>query len=233
MPKTLRRPLPQLLVPLLLLAPAWALARQPAAPVEAAVREFLDAETHGLASKVDLEISPLDANNQLPPCAQLTAFLPPGTHPWGHISVGVNCLAPAPWTVYVPAQVKVYGDYLVTGRALRGGQILGPADLVQRYGDLAALPDKLLRDPAQAVGQRTRYALTPGQPLRAEMLVLPPAIRQGEEVKVVAQGAGFQVSNRGRALNTAADGQSVRVRLEDGKVVTGTARNGGTVELDF
>ena len=61
--------------------------------------------------------------------------------------------------------------------------------------------------------------------------MMPPAVVQGQPVKVVSRGPGFQVANDGTALSTAGDGQPAQVRLANGQVLRGTARNGGVVEI--
>ncbi len=208
-------------------------AQQPPAPVTAVAQQLLELETRGLPGRVELQISALDARNQLPPCAQLEAFIPGGTRPWGAISVGVRCESPVTWQVYLQARVAVINDYLVTARPLRAGQIVGPADIARRNGDLTALPDNTLTDPAQAVGHRTRYALASGNPIRGDMLRIPAAVKQGQNVKVISRGEGFQVSSEGRAMNTAAPGESVRVRMPNNQVITGTATTDGNVEVGF
>lgn len=192
---------------------------------------FLEQETRGLPGRVSITLTPLDARNQLPPCASLAAFLPAGSRAWGQFSVGVRCDSPVEWHVYLQARVAVLGEYLVTAQPLRAGQIVGPADLVRRSGDLAALPDSVLTDVAQASGQHTRFAIAQGSPLRADMLRIPPAVRQGQAVQVVTIGPGFRVGSEGVALNNAAPGEMVRVRLGSGQVVAGTARPGGQVEV--
>jgi len=215
-------------------APLTAPAQQPPAAVREAVHAFLARETAGLPGTVRVEVGELDARNQLPACAALTAFMPAGTRAWGRISVGVRCDSPVTWTAYVPAQVAVTTEYLVTARPIRPGQIVSPADLATRVGDLAAQPDNTLTDMAQAVGHHARHAVASGNTLRADMLRLPPAVRQGQTVKVVSGGdAGFRVTSEGRALNAAADGEPVRVRMGTGQVVSGTARNGGVVEVRY
>ncbi len=230
------RRLPFLLPALASLAaavPPAVCAQQAAAPVRDAVLTFLARETAGLPGRVELDVGELDARTQLPACAELRPFLPAGTRAWGAINVGVRCESPVTWTVYLPARVSVLTEYLVTARALMPGQIVASADLAHRRGDLAAQPDNTLTDPAQAVGHRTRYAVSAGQPVRAEMLRIPPAVRQGQQVKVVSGGPGFQVASEGRALNGAAVGEPVRVRMPNGQVVSGTARPGGVVEVAF
>lgn len=208
-------------------------AQQGEGAIELRVREFLQREVAGLPGEVSIELSPLDPNSQLPACAALEPFLPAGTRAWGRFSVGVRCDSPVTWTAYLQARVAVVADYLVAARPLRAGQVLGPADLGQRRGDLTALSDNLLTDPTQATGHHTRIAVAAGSPLRGDMLRVPHAVRQGQSVRVLGVGAGFRVASEGRAMNNAAPGERVRVRLADGQVVTGTAQADGTVELAF
>ncbi|PKO57320.1 MAG: flagellar basal body P-ring formation protein FlgA, partial [Betaproteobacteria bacterium HGW-Betaproteobacteria-19] len=83
----------------LMLAASPLYAQQPPAPVTAVAHQLLELETRGLPGRVELQISTLDSRNQLPPCAQLEAFIPGGTRPWGAISVGVRCESPVTWQV--------------------------------------------------------------------------------------------------------------------------------------
>jgi flagella basal body P-ring formation protein FlgA len=149
--------------------------------------------------------------------------------PWGRTHVKVRCAEGATWSLYVPVQIHVTVDYLVSARPLRAGQLIAEADITRREGDLAELPADVLMDPAQALGQSANVSLPANRPLRATMLSQPLVVRQGQNVKVVATGTGFQVSSEGRALNNAASGQVVQVRLSSGEVVRGVARRDGTV----
>ncbi len=208
-----------------------AAAQQPPEPVREAALRFLQAEAAGLPGEVSASVGRMDPLNQLPACAELVPFFPAGARAWGQTNVGIRCDSPVVWTVYLPARVEVRTEYLVVARPLRPGQIVGLADLRRETGDLAALPDATLTDPAQAVGHHVRIAVAAGAPLRADHLRLPPAVRQGQNVKVISRGAGFTVSSEGRALNGAVAGEQVRVRMPGGQVVTGLARNGGVVEV--
>jgi flagellar basal body P-ring formation protein FlgA len=210
-----------------------ALAQQAPEPVEATARQFIEHQTAGLPGTVEVTVGQLDAANQLPACAALQAFLPSGMRAWGQISVGVRCDSPVVWTVYLPARVAVMTEYLVTTQPIRPGQILGPQDVTHAYGDLTAQPANTLTDMSQVIGTHARIAVASGNTVRSDMLRLPPAVEQGQTVKVVGSGTGFSVTNEGRALGRAADGESVRVRLANGQVVTGTARSGGVVEVRF
>ncbi|MCL2160594.1 MAG: flagellar basal body P-ring formation protein FlgA [Betaproteobacteria bacterium] len=215
----------------LLFIAASAIAQQASAPIDAAARTLVEENTRGLPGEVTIEIGPLDPGNRLPPCHTPIAFLPGSTRAWGAFSIGVRCESPVAWTIYLQARVIVVNDYLVAARPLSAGQIIGPADLEHRRGDIAALPDNVLTDASQATGRPTRQALAQGTPLQARMLRIPEAVRQGSKVTVFSQNQAFRVSNTGRALNSAAPGETVRVRLPNNQVVTGTALHDGTIEI--
>lgn len=210
-----------------------AAAQQAPEPVREAARAFLAAEAAGLPGEVSVTVGRMDPLNQLPACAELVPFFPAGARAWGQTNVGVRCESPVEWTIYLPARVEVLTDYVAVARPLRPGQIVGLADLKRERGDLAALPEATITDPAQAVGHHVRIAVGAGAPLRTTHLRLPPAVRQGQNVKVVSRGPGFSVSSEGRALNGATEGETVRVRMPGGQVISGIARNGGVVEVGF
>jgi flagella basal body P-ring formation protein FlgA len=223
-----------LILPLALLSTAFAAeARQEPAEVKRIVEDFLSVQVRGLPGEASFTVGAIDPNNNLPPCPALEAFLPAGSRPWGRINVGVRCQATGGWSIYVPAQVKVIGDYFVTARPLARGQAVAAADLVRRRGDLAELPAGVVVEEAQALGKVLGMSIQSGQILRSDFLRAPPAVLQGQSVKVVSKGKGFQVAAEGKALANAADGQVVQVRTASGQTLTGIARQGGTVEVSY
>ena len=209
-----------------------AAAAQSADTVRAVVREFLRGQTAGQPGEVSIDVPPPTLPRHLAPCNQLEPWLPTGARAWGRVRVGVRCVDQANWALYVQAEVKVVGDYLVSARALRPGEILAAADLDQRRGDLTTMGRHLLTDPAQAIGHQMRFAVARGQALRATMVAQPIVIQSGRPVKVIVQGAGFQVANEGVALGNARLGDTVRVRLASGRVVSGEASENGEVRIE-
>ncbi|WP_142810822.1 flagellar basal body P-ring formation chaperone FlgA [Tepidiphilus olei] len=206
-------------------------ARQEPQAVEQTVRAFLQQATAGLPGRVQIEVDPFDPYNQLPPCRQLQAFVPENVRLWGRVAVGVRCTEPTPWTAYLTARVAVFGAYYQSARPLRAGQVLSPDDLRREEGELTALPEDVVLDASRVVGARLRGSLAAGQPLRQSQIVLPDVVSPGMDVVVRATGPGFVVENRGKALNRAAPGETVRVRLEGGRVVSGQAQPDGSVAL--
>ena len=203
------------------------------ASLSAALDQFLRIQTQGLPGKVAYSVGSLDQHAQLAPCSAFEPFLPPGSRLWGKTTVAVRCVAPIAWTVYVPVTVKISGNYVVTARQLAAGQIVTSADLLTQTGDLGTLPASVVTEPAQALGKTVRNGIAAGQPLRGDLLLAAWAVRQGQSVKLVSSGDGFTVSNGGKALNNASDGQIVQVRTASGQVVSGVARSGGIVDVAY
>jgi flagella basal body P-ring formation protein FlgA len=58
-----------------------------------------------------------------------------------------------------------------------------------------------------------------------------PVVRAGQNVRLEVRGPGFRVGGEGTAMTAAAAGQSVRVRLQSGQIISGTVVRPGLVEL--
>jgi flagella basal body P-ring formation protein FlgA len=159
--------------------------------------------------------------------------VPPGAKTWGRTNVAVRCQAEQSWSVFLPVHVRVVTDYLVAALPLAQGQTVTAADLARQEGDLSDLPAGVLTDERQAIGRTVTMPVGVGRPLRGDLLRLPMVVQQNQSVKVVSQGPGFQVTNEGRALNNGVEGQVVQVRLSNGQVVSGVARAGGVVAINF
>ncbi len=212
---------------------AGVLAYQDPLPVQKAVEDFLRVQTEGLPGRVSYTVGRLDPANQLAPCPGLQVSMPAGAKLWGRTNVAVRCQLEQSWSIFLPVHIRVVADYLVAALPLAQGQTVTAGDLARREGDLTDLPAGVLTDERQAVGRTAALSIAAGRPLRADLLRQPIVVQQNQSVKVVSQGAGFQVANEGRALNNGVEGQIVQVRLHSGQIVSGVARRGGIVAINF
>ena len=195
--------------------------------------QFLVTQSAGLPGKVTVTVGALDQRMNLAACPDPQAFQQPGARAWGKTTVGVRCAAPTPWTVYIQSQVSVQAEYVAAATPLVQGQTIDATQLVMVKGDLAALPNGVLTDMAQAVGRTSSMSVQSGAPIRADLLRSKPVVQQGQAVRVVSSGAGFSVSAEGRAIGTAGEGQVVQVRTPSGTILSGVARAGALVEVVF
>ena len=200
-------------------------------PIQRAITDFLAVQVKNLPGQARYKIGPINAGALPAGCSNIAVTMDAGARQWGKTHVNVRCTEGSAWKLYVPVQINVAVDYLVSARPLSAGQLIGDGDIVRRQGDLADLPPGILTDPVQALGQTSTASLPADRPLRADMLRLPTVVKQGQSVKLVSGGAGFQVASEGRALGNATAGQVVQVRLGSGQVVSGIARSDGTVGI--
>lgn len=223
----------------LLFTSSLAFAQAPAAPrqnlaaLKTVVEQYLQAQSAGLPGEASIEVGAIDPRMSLAACPAPEAFQQPGARPWGKTTVGVRCAAPSAWTVYIQARVSVQGDYVAAAVPLAQGQPIQQSQLVLMKGDLAALPNGVVTDMAQAVGRSSTISLPSGAPLRLDALKSKPVVQQGQLVRVVSAGAGFKVSAEARAIGTASEGQVVQVRTPAGAIISGVAQAGGLVEVVF
>jgi flagella basal body P-ring formation protein FlgA len=230
-----------LLVTSLATSPALAQQGQPTAPaarqdlaaLRGVVLQFLQAQSAGLPGEVSVEVGALDPRMSLAACPAPQAFQQPGARAWGKTTVGVRCAAPSAWTVYIQAKIAVQAEYVAAAVPLAQGQPIEESQLVLLKGDIAAMPNGVVTEMAQAIGRSATVSLPSGAPLRLDNLRSKPVVQQGQQVRVVSTGAGFQVSTEARAIGNAAEGQVVQVRTQAGAIVSGVAKAGGLVEVVF
>jgi flagella basal body P-ring formation protein FlgA len=208
--------------------PAWALD-QDLSELQRAAAAYARSQTADLPGQVDVTAAALDPRTRLGRCESVQPFLVPGAKLWGSASVGLRCLRPERWTVYVAVTVKVTGDVVVTAVPVRRGEVLEPGDVRLERVDLTQLPADVVTDPQQAVGKSVQVALPAGLTLRGDMLRSPPAVTAGQRVRIQFQGEGFTVSSEGKALGTAGIGEPVQVRTASGRVLSGFAQEPGVV----
>lgn len=200
-------------------------------PIHRAIDRFLTAHAKSLPGPARHTIGGITASGIPEGCRTISVNMNPGARPWGRTHVQARCTEGANWSLFVPVEIHVTADYVVSARPVRAGQILTAEDLTKRRGDLAELPANVLTDPAQAIGQNASIALPAERPVRADMLRKPVVIRQGQSAKVTSGGTGFQVASEGKALGNAVAGQVVQVRMASGQTLSGVAQADGTVRV--
>ena len=205
-------------------------ARQDGAALRKLAESYLQTQSAGQPGKVTIKVGAVDPRLALAACPAPEAFQQPGARPWGKTTVGLRCTAPV-WTMFLQAQVSVVADYVVASVPLAQGQAIDAAQLATMQGDIAAMPNGIVTDVEQAIGRTPTVSLPAGTPLRLDSLKSRPVVQQNQAVRIISRGENFSVSGEGKAIGNAGEGQVVQVRTPRGAIVSGTARNGGIVEV--
>lgn len=197
------------------------------------IDKFIKSQTTDLPGKVEVSIGTIDTRLQLPQCEKLEAFNITGGKLWGNSTVGIRCEHPSAWSIYVPVNVKVTGEVVISSKPLSRGTTIGPDDLTKQNADLTQLPSSVITQPEQAIGKTVTSNVPAGNILRIDMLRAAIAVRQGQTVRVITKGPGFTVRSEGKAQSNASVDQMVSVRTSSGQIISGIVTPEGTVEVQF
>ncbi len=104
--------------------------------LEFTVEDYLaTSQTEG---RYEIQVNQLDPRMRMPNCdKELTANLESPAQPLGRVTVKVRCEGASPWTVFVPAQVKLFREVVTTARPLKRAGIIEPEDVVLRERDIS------------------------------------------------------------------------------------------------
>lgn len=186
----------------------------------------------GLPLRMEVSVGSLDSRLRLAPCARVEPYLPVGARLWGRTRLGLRCVeGPTAWNVFLPVTIKAFGPAWVLTSNVAPGAVLTANDATEAEVDWAAESAPVMANPDLWVGQVAARQLVAGQALRQTMVRAPVLFRAGAQVKVVAQGPGYAVTSAGQALSAGAVGQTVRIRMDNGRIVSGIVNEGGTVDV--
>ena len=219
---------------------SWAQAEASEAELLNVSRRWLDQAVSAASDsakaplRMEVTVGALDSRLRLASCARVEPYLPPGVRLWGNTRLGLRCVeGRVKWNVFLPVSVKAYGQAWVVRRDVASGVALTEDDLMAAEVDWAAEPSPILATPQQWLGQVALRVLMTGQTLRQNMVRPAQVFQAGASVRVVAQGAGFQIASDGQALGAGVVGQTVKIRMDNGRIMTGTVLDARTVKMEM
>ena len=173
---------------------------------------------------VDIVVGRLDPRLRLAPCQKTALGFEGAYRPWGQTRITLRCLqGPVNWRLFVPLTVKVMAPALGLGMGLPSGTVLRNDHLTWVQVDWADSKGPWLLEAQALVGRPLKQAVAAGQALRVADLQPRVWFESGETVQLHVLGSGFRVQGQGVALGRGVENGAVRVRLENGKTLVGTA----------
>jgi flagella basal body P-ring formation protein FlgA len=122
-----------------------------------------------------------------------------------------------------PVRLTIYGRVQklvavpVLTRRLRKGAVIRGADLEVRKIPRANLSQYTLLERTDIVGMAARYTLRPGVAIRKSDVRPPILVRRGELVTMEIRTPYILITVRGRALDSGARGETIRLRNTQSK----------------
>jgi flagella basal body P-ring formation protein FlgA len=199
--------------------------------LEFTVEDYLaTSQTEG---RYEIEVNQLDPRLRMPMCdKQLTASLESPARPLGRVTVKVRCDSAAPWTVFVPAQVRLFREIVTTTRPLKRAGIVEPQDVVLRERDISQISQGFLTSVDQAIGQKLVRPMVADQVVTLVHLEQAEVIRKGDQVVITARSGTLAVRMPGEALANGGVREQIRVKnLNSKRVIKAQVIAPGHVEV--
>ncbi|WP_300633992.1 flagellar basal body P-ring formation chaperone FlgA [Pseudomonas sp.] len=199
--------------------------------LEYTVEEYL--ATTQTPGRYEIQVNQLDPRLRMPMCdKELTATLESPAQPIGRVTVKLRCEGASPWTVFVPAQVKLFRDVVVVARPLKRTGIVGNDDVALRERDISLINQGYLTSPDQAIGQRLTRPMVTDQVITLVHLEQAEVIRKGDQVVISASSGGLNVRMPGEALSNGGMSEQIRVKnLNSNRVIKARVTAPGQVEV--
>lgn len=134
---------------------------------------------------------------------------------------------------FVQISVQAQGTWWSARHAIKPGVVIQSEDIESRTGSLERLPAGLIFNKEHIIGQTTTRSISPGNPVLQNQLRARWAIMSGQAVEVIATGPGFRIRAKGKALDNAALGESLRITMRSGKIMTGVVSSEGKVDMNL
>ncbi len=180
-------------------------------------------------ARAKVRMGQIDDRLRLPVCPAPIYFLPAGARLWGAGSIGIRCAAPAKWSLYLGYQIQLTGPALVARHPLPARLALGTGDAALAQVDYVTNPSAYLQ--SLPPGAMVNRPVPAGAPILLDWMVLPQVIHAGRKVRLLVSGTNYSVVQQGTALNSAQNGEMVRVKTGSGRIVQGIANQEGEVEI--
>ncbi len=137
-------------------------------------------------------------------------------------------------TVWVTADLGVYGPVVVATRAVGRGETIVAGDVAVERRDLADVGRGAVGDAGAAIGRVARAPLVPYTPVRSEQIETPPEVHRGDVVLLVAERGGMRITAPGEVRDDAGRGEQVHVvNRTSRKDLIGRVIDANTVVVDF
>jgi flagella basal body P-ring formation protein FlgA len=202
--------------------------------IRSAITDYLINQVSAGNSEMEIGRIGIDNRLNLPECTlPLVIDTAPGQPLRGNTTLGVRCQGVQPWTVYVPVEIRLLREVLVSSRPLRRNTTISATDLIVEKRDISKIRTMPITDMTEAIGQVTRFHIAQGMVLSENLLELPTLVTRGQQVTILAQGPGLTISATGVALVDGVMGELVSARnLLSNKTISGVVTGSGVIEVN-
>ncbi|MBK3866911.1 flagellar basal body P-ring formation protein FlgA [Pseudomonas stutzeri] len=202
--------------------------------------QFLEQVVTDYLSRSDIDarheivVSRLDPRLRLHQCDQPLATRLGSTNgaPIGRVTVRVSCQGSNPWSVFVPAQVRLYREVIVASRSLLRNTVLRESDVSTAERDVSSLNQGYVTRLDEVLGNKLTRPVQPDQVIAPNQMELAKAVRKGDHVVITARSGTISVRMPGEAMADGVPGKQIPVKnRRSGRTVKARVIGPGQVEV--
>lgn len=200
------------------------------------ITAYID-ENSGLLPKAEIRFTPIHAPQEV--------TVPPGKLSWKVTPSKPGILGSNSFTIALLVDGKQAGTHVVRGKLevmaevvtaammLQKGDILAESSVTLQSQDIGNL-DKPFMATSDVIGKQVARTVSAGTVLKPEHLVLPPVIKEGEMVKILARKGTMQLSASGLAKTDGRLGEIIAVKnIGSNKMIHARVAGPGIVTVEF
>lgn len=136
--------------------------------------------------------------------------------------------------IMVTGLVEIYQDVVCTGHFLKKHHLIKEGDIRIERRSSKYLPRDVIFKPEEVIGKRTRRAIKINKPLRSNFLEMPPLVKRGDMVTILAESGNFLIKTLGEVQEKGSRGKVVRVvNISSRKGIYARVINSNTVRVEF
>jgi flagella basal body P-ring formation protein FlgA len=199
--------------------------------LERAVVDYLSRSS--IDARHEIAVSRLDPRLRLNQCDQpLAASFANSAPPIGRVTVRVSCEGHAPWSVFVPAQVRLYREVVVANRSLLRDTVLADVDVSLAERDVSNLSQGYLTRLDEVLGNKLTRPVQPDQVIAPNLMELAKVVRKGDQVVITARSGSISVRMPGEAMTDGVPGKQIPVKNQrSGRIIKARVTGPGQVEV--
>lgn len=134
----------------------------------------------------------------------------------------------------VPAHIEVWSDVIVAAKPLARRQPIDHDDIKIERMNLARTPKNVIVRKDQVIGNRTTSAIARNAILCTDDIEMPPSVRKGDVIQLVAETPLLRVTTKGVAKDKGAVGERIRVlNLRSNKIIYAQIVDQSTARVSF
>jgi len=136
--------------------------------------------------------------------------------------------------VLATADVALFGEVVMTKKPLGRYHVITEDDVHLQRVDMGKMPSTIITTCEEVLGKRAKRTINANTVLSTNLIELPPLVKRGNLVKIIAQSNALTISTIGEVKEKGGRGDRVKVEnLESRKEISARVLNSHTVTVDF